>query len=114
MRSWERNSGARRASPELQEWTGRRFGRCSLSAQVRRSSGYFGDDAETPNLHIAPATTVDARVSWQRGAFTIFGFAQNLFDKFHITSWSDLRDRPNVQVTTNDSREIGLGVETRF
>ncbi len=86
----------------------------SLSAQVRRSSGYFGDDAETPNLRIAPATTVDARVSWQRGAFTIFGFAQNLFDKFHITSWSDLRDRPNVQVTTNDSREIGLGVETRF
>jgi hypothetical protein len=37
-----------------------------------------------------------------------------LLDKFHITSWNDLRDRPNVNVTTNDAREIGAGVEARF
>ena len=86
----------------------------SFSAQVRHSSGYFGDDAETDDFRIAPVTTVDARVSWQRGRFTIFGYAQNLFDTFHITSWSDVRASPDVEVTTNDAREIGLGVETRF
>jgi outer membrane receptor protein involved in Fe transport len=85
-----------------------------LSAQVRHSSGYFGDDAGTPDFRITPVTTVDARVSWQRGPFTAFAYAQNLFDKFHITSWSELRDRPMVQVTTNDSREIGVGIDARF
>jgi outer membrane receptor protein involved in Fe transport len=86
----------------------------SLSAQVRHSSGYFGDDAETPDFRIAPVTTVDARVSWQRRRFTMFAYAQNLFDKFHIIGWSDLRDRPNVDATTNDAREIGVGLDGRF
>jgi outer membrane receptor protein involved in Fe transport len=94
------------------DWTPARS--LSLSAQVRHSSGYFGDDAETPDLRIAPMTTVDARISAQRGAFTVFGYAQNLLDKFHITSWSDMRDLSNVIVTTNDAREIGVGIETRF
>jgi outer membrane receptor protein involved in Fe transport len=86
----------------------------TLSGQMRHSSGYFGDDAETPDFRIAPVTTVDARVSWRRGRVTLFGYAQNLLDKFHITGWNDLRDRPNVNVTTNDAREIGAGVEARF
>ena len=73
----------------------------------------FGRAIVMPNL-VPPVTTVDARVSWQRGPFTAFAYAQNLFDKFHITSWSELRDRPMVQVTTNDSREIGVGIDARF
>ena len=85
-----------------------------LSAQVRHSSSYFGDDAQTPDFRITPVTTVDARISWKRGPFTVFAYAQNLFDKFHITSWSDLRDRPMVEVTTNDRREIGAGIDARF
>ena len=56
----------------------------------------------------------EKRISAQRGAFTVFGYAQNLLDKFHITSWSDMRDLSNVIVTTNDAREIGVGIETRF
>jgi iron complex outermembrane receptor protein len=86
----------------------------SLSARLRHTAGFWGDDEETPDFRIGPVTTVDARASWEIGRFTIFAYAQNIFDRFHITSWSAPRDFPNVEVTTNDPREIGVGVETRF
>jgi len=85
-----------------------------VSAQVRHVSGYFGDDLETPDFHISPVTTVDGRIGWQRGRLSLFGYAQNLFDTFHITSWNDRRDDPAVSVTTNDAREIGVGMDVRF
>ena len=88
--------------------------RLSLSAQVRHTAGYWGDDEETPDLRVAPVTTVDARASWNAGRFTIFAYAQNVFNKFHITGWSDLRDSPDVEVSTNDPREIGMGIDARF
>jgi iron complex outermembrane recepter protein len=59
-------------------------------------------------------TTMDARADWNAGRFTIFGYAQNVFDKFHITGWSDVRTNPDVEVSTNDPREIGVGLDTRF
>jgi outer membrane receptor protein involved in Fe transport len=94
------------------EW--RPVRRLRLSALVRHSARYWGDDEETPNFRIAPVTTVDARADWNAGRFTIFGYAQNLFDKFHITGWSDLRSNPDVEITTNDPREVGIGIEARF
>lgn len=86
----------------------------SLSVLVRHTAGYWGDDEESPNFRIAPVTTLDARAAWQMGRFSIFAYAQNIFDKFHITGWSGLRSDPDVEVSTNDPREIGVGVETRF
>jgi outer membrane receptor protein involved in Fe transport len=86
----------------------------SLSAQLRHTDRYWSDDAETPEFRIARVTIVDTRASWQTGPFTIFAYAQNVFDKFHITGWSDLRSNPNVEVATNDPREIGVGIEARF
>ena len=86
----------------------------TLSAQARHTGRFYEDDANTPELRIAAATIVDARASWQSGPFTIFAYAQNLFDKFHITGWSDFPTNPNVEVTTNDPREVGLGIEARF
>jgi outer membrane receptor protein involved in Fe transport len=86
----------------------------SLSAQVRHTAGYWGDDEETPNFRIAPVTIIDARVSWDVRGFTIFAYAQNVFNKFHITGWSDLRSNPDVEVGTNDPREVGVGIEARF
>ena len=88
--------------------------RLSLSAQVRHTAGYWGDDEETPNSRIAPVTIVDARANWDAGRFTIFAYAQNAFNKFHITGWSDVRTNPDVEVSTNDPREIGVGLEARF
>jgi iron complex outermembrane receptor protein len=88
--------------------------RLSLSGQVRHTAGYWGDDEETPDLRIGPATIVDARASWQAKRFTVFAYAQNVFDKFHITGWSDVRSNPDVEVSTNDPREIGVGIEARF
>jgi outer membrane receptor protein involved in Fe transport len=86
----------------------------NLSAHIRHTSQYWGDDADDPNFRIAAQTILDARASLRAGRFTIFAYAQNLFDKFHITSWSDLRSDPNVEVTTNDPRELGVGVDARF
>lgn len=59
-------------------------------------------------------TTFDARANWNAGRFTLFAYAQNVFDKFHITGWSSLRSDPDVEVSTNDPREIGAGIEARF
>jgi outer membrane receptor protein involved in Fe transport len=85
-----------------------------LSSQVRHNSGYFGDDAETPMLRINPSTTVDARASWESGRFTVFAYAQNLFDEFHITGWGGPHDDPDVIVGLSEPRELGAGVEARF
>jgi iron complex outermembrane receptor protein len=94
------------------EW--RPMPRLSLSALVRHAAGYWGDDQETPDFRIAPVTTVDARANWNARRFTVFAYVQNIFDKFHITGWSDLRASPDVEVSTNDPREIGIGIEARF
>ncbi|MFL6759261.1 MAG: TonB-dependent receptor [Sphingomonas sp.] len=86
----------------------------SISAQVRHNSGYGGDDAETPRFRIASSTTFDARVSWRRGPFTLFGYARNIFDEFHIVAWGGDPNDPDVEAGLNDPRELGIGLETRF
>jgi hypothetical protein len=86
----------------------------SLSTQVRHNSGYFGDDAESPDFRIRPVTTVDARASLKVRGATFFAYAQNMFDRFHVTAWNSPRSNPDVNATTNDAREIGVGLESRF
>jgi outer membrane receptor protein involved in Fe transport len=85
-----------------------------LSTQVRHNSGYFGDDAESPDFRIRPVTTVDARASLKVRGATLFAYAQNMFDRFHVTAWNSPRGNPDVNATTNDAREIGVGLESRF
>ena len=85
-----------------------------LTSQVKHNSRYFSDDSETHETRIQPSTTVDARVSWQTGCFTVFAYAQNLFDQFRITFWGGLPTDPDLEVGTNDPREIGVGLEVRF
>jgi outer membrane receptor protein involved in Fe transport len=85
-----------------------------ITAQLRHVAGYSGDDSETGIFRIKPSNTVDARASWQRARFILFAYAQNLFDAFHVSGWSGPHDDPDVEVTTNDPREIGVGIETRF
>ena len=57
---------------------------------------------------------VDARVSWDRPRFTLFGYAQNLFNTFRVLGYSGPEDAPGVEVGLTDPREIGAGVEARF
>ena len=85
-----------------------------LSSQIRHNSRYFSDDSATKATQIQPSTDVDARVSWKTGRFTIFGYAHNLFDEFHVTFWGGLPTDPGVEVGTNDPRELGVGVDERF
>jgi outer membrane receptor protein involved in Fe transport len=92
----------------------RPFRNFHVSSQIRHNSSYFTDDAETEVARIHPSTDVDARVSWETKRLTIFAYAHNLFNEFHITFWGDLPSNPDVEVGTNDPREIGLGIEARF
>lgn len=84
-----------------------------VSSQIRHNSRYFSDDSASREFQIDPSTDVDARVSWDVRRFTVFAYAHNLFNEFHITFGSGSND-PENEVATNDPREIGIGVEARF
>jgi outer membrane receptor protein involved in Fe transport len=87
--------------------------RVHLSSQVHHDSGYR-DDEESQFERIKPTTTVDARASWDVGRFTAFAFVRNLFDEFRITYWGGPHDSRDLEVGTNDPRQIGVGLEARF
>ena len=83
--------------------------RLRLSAQVRRNSGYFSDDDETPTRRVEGATTMDARATFEAGGVILFGYARNVFDEFAMRYLS----LPTSGVA-NDPREVGIGIESRF
>ena len=80
-----------------------------LSAQLRHNSGYFSDDPNSPALRVEGSTTVDARAAWTSGRLTLFGYARNLFDEFHMNYLFS-----PVFGTAGDPRELGIGVEAAF
>lgn len=80
-----------------------------VSAQLRRNSGYFSDDENSRERHVGSSTTVDANASWSTGRVTLFGYARNLLDEFHMTYLFG----PTFG-TAGDPREVGIGVEARF
>jgi outer membrane receptor protein involved in Fe transport len=85
------------------------FDKLQLSAQVSHNSGYFSDDANLRSLRIDRATVVDARAEWRAGPVTVFGYARNLFDNFHMTFLYD-----SQAGTAGDPRELGIGIEASF
>lgn len=91
-----------------------------ISAQARKNSGYFSDDANTPALRIEGSTVVNARAAWTHGGLTVFGYARNLFDRFYLTYLFPAQARPAplpprpIIGAAADPREIGFGIETRF
>jgi outer membrane receptor protein involved in Fe transport len=85
-----------------------------LSTQARYNSGYWGDDSEDPVLRVGGWTIVDARASWESRRFTLFAYAQNLLNAFHVVRWSGRHDDPNLDAELTDPRELGGGVEVRF
>jgi outer membrane receptor protein involved in Fe transport len=80
-----------------------------LSAQVRRHSSYFSDNADNPVLRIGPSTIADARLEYQLRPFLLFFQARNLFDSFAMaymtTASSGEAEGP---------RRISAGLEMRF
>jgi outer membrane receptor protein involved in Fe transport len=85
-----------------------------LSAHARHNSGFWGDDSEDPLVRTTGWSMVDARASWDGPRFTVFAYAQNVFDTFHVIGWGGPRDDPDVQVGLTDPREVGIGLEARF
>jgi iron complex outermembrane receptor protein len=85
-----------------------------VSSQIRHNSRYFSDDSATKEFQIDASTDVDARVTLDLRRFTVFAYAHNLFNEFHITFGGGDPDDPDNEVATNDPREIGVGLEARF
>ena len=83
--------------------------RLRLSAQVRRNSGYFSNDSETPALRVGGLTTLDARGAFDAGPVSLFGYARNLFNEFEMRFLFS----PIVGFA-NDPRELGIGLESSF
>ena len=80
-----------------------------LSAQLRTSSDYFSDDANTPSRRIDGSTTVNARAAYTASSMTLFGYVRNAFDAFYLTHLFT----PTFG-TAGDPREVGLGLEMQF
>jgi outer membrane receptor protein involved in Fe transport len=83
--------------------------RLRLSAQLRYHSDYFSDDFDTPELRIPDAAIVDARAAYALKKFTLFAYAQNLFDHFSL----NYRFSSDV-ASADDPRVVGAGIEARF
>jgi outer membrane receptor protein involved in Fe transport len=80
-----------------------------LSAQLRYHGRYFSDDFDSPELRIGRGTIVDARAAYQFRNFTLFAYARNAFDSFHLRFLGD----PEVG-EAEDPRVAGVGIEARF
>ena len=94
------------------EW--KPFREVSMSAQAHHTSGFWGDDNNDPLFRTRSWTMVDGRVSWDTRRFTLFGYAQNLFNTFRVLGYSGPTDDPEVEVGLTDPREIGIGLQARF
>lgn len=83
--------------------------RWRLSTQVRHNSDYFSDDANTPSLRITGTTVLDARASYEKGRWSVFGYVRNAFDTFYLTELFS-----PIYGTAGNPREFGFGVEARL
>jgi outer membrane receptor protein involved in Fe transport len=80
-----------------------------LSAQLRSTSNYYSDDANTPSRRINGPTTLNARAAYTAGPATLFGYVKNALNAFYLTYLFT----PTFG-TAGDPREVGLGLEARF
>lgn len=83
--------------------------RLRLSAQFRYRSGFASDNFDAPELRVASAATVDARVAYDVGPVTAFGYVHNVLDSLHIVYRYDANF-----AELEDPRVVGVGAETRF
>jgi outer membrane receptor protein involved in Fe transport len=84
--------------------------RLRLFALVRYHSGYSSDNFDTLELRVPSAATIDARMSYDLGRFTLFAYAHNVLDSLHIL----YRYIPLEYSELEDPRIMGAGVEARF
>jgi outer membrane receptor protein involved in Fe transport len=80
-----------------------------LSAQLRHHGRYFSDDLNSAALQIGAGTIVNARIAYERGAYRLFGYARNLFDKTYPTYLFS----PGSAAIVEPS-QVGVGIEGRF
>lgn len=87
----------------------RPLGQVRLSAQVRRHSSYFSNNANDPQLHISAATIADARVEYDLRRLAIFIQARNVFDKFAMLTLGTANSGE-----AEDPRRVSAGIEMHF
>lgn len=80
-----------------------------LSAQVRRHTSYFSDNANSAALQIRAATIADARAELNVRRLSVFVQVHNAFDRFAMVVMST-----PTSGEAEDPRRITAGVESRF
>ena len=80
-----------------------------LSAQVRRHSSYFSDNANSLDQRIGAATIADARAEWAVRRVRLFFQVHNVLDRFAMV----VQTLP-TSGEAQEPRRISAGVETRF
>jgi outer membrane receptor protein involved in Fe transport len=80
-----------------------------LSAQVRRHSSYFSDNANMLSTRVDAATLADARLEWQVRRLSLFVQVHNVFDRFAMV----VLETPKSG-EAEEPRRIVAGIETRF
>jgi outer membrane receptor protein involved in Fe transport len=85
-----------------------------LSAQLRHHDAYFSDDTNATNRRVDAASLIDARATWNHGAFTAFAYARNLLNSFHLTYISTAAPPGSELAMAEPPRQFGMGLETRF
>lgn len=87
----------------------------TLTGRIRRSDGYYSDDANDAAAFVDGYTVADARVTYTPGkSFQLFTYVKNLFDKRSATYLRASRSVGGYEATVVEPRQIGVGVKLAF
>jgi outer membrane receptor protein involved in Fe transport len=80
-----------------------------FSLQARHNDGYFSDDTNSEERRVPRGRVLNARAAWTSGALTLFAYARNLTEEFHLTYLFN-----RSLGTAVDPQQIGVGIDVRF
>lgn len=85
-----------------------------LNLQVRHVTGFDNNDVGDKLNATKGFWMVDGRANLYARRFTVFVYAQNIFNTLRILGWAGPLSEPFLQSELTDPRELGAGLEARF
>lgn len=81
----------------------------TFDLSARHNSGYYSDDANTPEFEIDGVTVLDAKATYDFGSLKAFAYVRNITDEVYRV-WQFRSGNASL----GDPREIGVGLEAKF
>lgn len=85
-----------------------------ITSQVRRVAGFANNDVGDKLNSTRGFWMVDGRANWETKRFTVFAYAQNLFNTLRILGFAGPLSDPFRENELTDPREFGVGLEAHF